>query len=144
MEAVYPYVRSEQIFTCPSAGELVYHPYDTSHYGSYAISTAYWGGGDSYTPPVGVSLAQLAVPATTAWVADGNGIPEFQWQNLAESYTLSVIPGEPRSFQNIVERHLDTVNVLHCDGHVKALKLDSLVEKKTMANGDQVMTRFTI
>jgi prepilin-type processing-associated H-X9-DG protein len=28
------------------------------------------------------------------------------------------------------ERHLDTTNILYCDGHVKAVKFDKLLEKQ--------------
>lgn len=42
-----------------------------------------------------------------------------------------------------MERHLDTTNVLFCDGHVKALKLDVLARTKIIGT-DQVMTLFTI
>ncbi|RYZ75634.1 MAG: hypothetical protein EOP04_33080 [Proteobacteria bacterium] len=33
--------------------------------------------------------------------------------------------------QHIISRHLDTTNVLWCDGHVKSLKRDALLTKGT-------------
>ena len=48
-----------------------------------------------------------------------------------------------RHFQNVVERHSDLVNVIYCDGHAKAVKLDRLTERKQVGN-QQIMTAFTI
>ncbi len=40
--------------------------------------------------------------------------------------------GGTSEYQEIAERHLDTTNVLWCDGHVKAMKLDELDKTKTI------------
>lgn len=44
-----------------------------------------------------------------------------------------------------VERHLGTINVLWCDGHVKAVKLDLLATKgeKMGTSSDYAATYFT-
>ena len=48
--------------------------------------------------------------------------------------------GGMRNLEKIVERHLDTTNVLYMDGHVKSQKLDAL----NVTNGSGVMSIFTI
>ena len=35
-----------------------------------------------------------------------------------------------------VERHLETTNVLFCDGHVKSMKMDALTQVGTAINGN--------
>jgi prepilin-type processing-associated H-X9-DG protein len=35
------------------------------------------------------------------------------------------------------------VNVIYCDGHVKSVKLEQLIQRKTVA-GQEIMTAFTI
>ncbi len=167
MDAIFPYVKSEQVFTCPSDSaansRYIYYskpeanigPTMGRNYGSYGLNGAYGTAGDAYTPPRSsaayqVSLASLATPASTVWMTDNNnsvnavntgGSQGFFWTTPAANPAITTTT--PRQLQNIVERHLDTTNVLFCDGHVKAMKLDALTKTKTIGS-DQVMTLFTI
>jgi prepilin-type processing-associated H-X9-DG protein len=94
MDAIYPYVKSEQVFTCPSSSNQPYMynkrmPHSTlaaawpsgQYFGSYGMSEAYWGGGPANatgpgrgtastgsTTPIG--LAEIEAPATTVLVTD--------------------------------------------------------------------------
>lgn len=105
MDAIYPYIKSEQVFNCPSAfrngsatGNIPY-TYNTSGpsgaaYGSYAINViyrpdltqpkficpaSYSGGGAN--PPINVKLSAIANPSSTIWVSEGNGAgaPTGNW-----------------------------------------------------------------
>jgi prepilin-type N-terminal cleavage/methylation domain-containing protein/prepilin-type processing-associated H-X9-DG protein len=172
MDAVYPYVKNEQVFNCPSDGvnkKYVFRNRDKSNgYGSYAMSQAYYGYGDRFTPPTsdynqfvsaGVPFvmrqAMIQRPADTVWIVDGGvrGIKnpdwksyEFWWANPGEingAFPAPRITDGKRHFQNIVERHADLVNVIYCDGHAKAVKLEKLVERKPVGSL-QIMTAFTI
>lgn len=135
MDAAYPYIKNEQVFTCPSASGNAAKPWtyyknltaDSNAYGSYTIVHGYGPKQATRTPPVShalfmegsvwgsdlVSLARAATPATTAWVIDGNG-------NFYYDATTTT---------NLVPRHLETLNVLFLDGHVKALREDVLYRK---------------
>ena len=171
MDAIFPYVKSEQVFTCPSdsAANSRYIYYSKAeagatttpnqNYGSYGLNGAYGTVGDAYTPPRSssstaspylVSAAAISVPSSTVWITDNNnavttanadGSQGFFWTTPSANPVISTTT--PRQLQNIVERHLDTTNVLFCDGHVKAMKLDALAKTKTIGT-DQVMTLFTI
>lgn len=44
---------------------------------------------------------------------------------------------------NPIERHLGTTDVLWCDGHVKAMKIDTLAKPRNASNAN-VMSYFTI
>ena len=168
MDAIFPYVKSEQLFTCPSDSasnsKYIFHskpeanigPLAGKNYGSYGLNGAYGSvTTDNYRPPrsgngVIIGLADLAAPASTVWVTDNaneitpvntGGSQGFFWSSPATNPSITAT--SPRQLQNIVERHLDTTGTLFCDGHVKALKLDALAATKVIG-ADRVMTLFTI
>lgn len=147
-DAVQPYVKSEQIFKCPSATGKPANPYvyyerltaSTNDFGSYVINHGYGANVDGRTPPVshpGIASPQLVTmgavesSATTAWVLDGDG-----W------FTANVDAAtSPHSLQFSMDRHLETVNVLYVDGHVKAVRFEKLT--KTDSTGTY-LPAFTI
>ena len=172
MDAIFPYVKSEQIFTCPSDSasnrNYIFHAKPEANtgtlagknYGSYGLNGAYGSDtNDEYRPPrsgngVFIKASQFADPSGTVWVTDNNngispvdpggssgGAQGFFWS--APSANPTITNTTPKQLQNIVQRHLDTTNVLFVDGHVKALKLDALARTKTIG-ADSVMTIFTI
>ncbi len=200
MDAIFPYVKSEQIFNCPSAsfgkdGDTQTLPFKYSNpainpsgtpvrgtyhkwIGSYAINGAYlrndqkdfgtlppvssavngqgsWvstpGGGSN---PYVAKLAALEAPATTFWVGENNtstnGGTGFDDMVLFSTITAGcgscgvnlgtdTQPGDSNPYLQgytgrITRRHLDTTNVLFCDGHVKSLKFGQLMEKSSRDN----------
>jgi prepilin-type N-terminal cleavage/methylation domain-containing protein/prepilin-type processing-associated H-X9-DG protein len=166
MDAIYPYMKNEQVFDCPSDNQSPKYHYRTGEdYGSYGLNGAYGKGGDSQTPPRSsaaaptpylVTMSMVAVPASTVWITDNNnaanavntgGSQGFFWTDWTKNPTISTT--DPRQLNNIVERHNGYTNVLYCDGHVKAVTLDSLAQTKTLVDPidgvtKQVMTAFTI
>lgn len=174
MDAIFPYVKSEQIFTCPSDSasnsRYIFHSKPEANsgalagknYGSYGLNGAYGAvTTDNFRPPrsgngIVIGLAQLAAPASTVWVTDNaneitavnsGGSQGFFWASPATNPTIS--NSSPRQLQNIVERHLETAGTLFCDGHVKSLKLDALAARKMLVDPTDgatksVMTLFTI
>lgn len=158
MDAAYPYIKSEQIFMCPSAKGERAKPYvyyeklaaETGLYGSYIITHGYGNlttrtaaGCPDCTPPVShpatvpadlVSLAAVGSATTTAWVMDGDDGNDSDDQ---VPFSADVSAGV---FTNFTDRHLDTVNVLFLDGHVKSLKTDALKRK----NADGIVSMATI
>ena len=166
MDAIYPYIKSEQVFNCPSHTFTSGGPYanylritsPTTKYGSYLINHSYrgcvkgagiCGGSGPWTPPVShpvpsvnemVSQADVVSSSGTVWVMDGNGDFYFG-PDGPPTGLISVTTGSPRLLQNAVERHLRTINTLFVDGHVKAMSADVLA--KPDASGS-VMPYFTI
>jgi prepilin-type N-terminal cleavage/methylation domain-containing protein/prepilin-type processing-associated H-X9-DG protein len=166
MDAIYPYVKNEQVFNCPSDGvnkKYVFRNRDGSNgYGSYTMSQAYFCAGDPFTGPASdynqgpfiMRIATIQRPAETVWITDGgvHGIKDPDWKSYefwwcdpgAINGAFPTPKGtSPRYFQNIVERHSGMVNIVYCDGHAKATSLDPLTQRKTVA-GKQIMTSFTI
>lgn len=175
MDAIYEYVKSEQIFDCPSDGysktqNNSYKLKTGSKYGSYALNAVHLST-TSHTPPasysnsgssVGVSMASFAAPATTVWVTDNaegaaksdgtffhRSVASLAYLITEDTYgaaalkttTPRMLEGEYTS--GICERHLDTITVLYCDGHVKAARLDGLARTVTVA-GKTFMPAFTL
>ena len=149
MDELQPYLKSEKIFTCPSDDKS--KPYrfrDGKNYGSYGLGNAY--NSDSTDPgktlrrsPNDISEAAIEDTSGTLWItetadSDDNNF-SFGWPNVAGNPTLDTTTN-PRTLERLTERHLGTLNVLWCDGHVKAVKLDRLARK----NADNAMTAFTV
>jgi prepilin-type N-terminal cleavage/methylation domain-containing protein/prepilin-type processing-associated H-X9-DG protein len=165
-DAVQPYVKNTQIFTCPSASSAnSYKPGPAGPYGSYGLNHTYYTTGDNYLSPMSdyhfvfgsregaVGVARIEAPATTVWVGE---------TGVETNYTVSTDfywdAGDPVDIRpttingtsylgdgaggGLVARHLATTNILFCDGHVKSMKLSSLLERSP-ANAN-VLRLFTI
>jgi prepilin-type N-terminal cleavage/methylation domain-containing protein/prepilin-type processing-associated H-X9-DG protein len=167
MDAIYPYVKSEQLYSCPSASgnnsRYVYRNPATSlaltggPYGSYGFNVAYWGNnsGDNAINPNGQSVVDIQRPAQCIAVADTHVTAtatnnwEISWENSgANPSIVNGSPGRRLSPSNgeLVERHLGNSNILFVDGHVKAMGLDALtVPRPNASYGTQnVWPLFTI
>jgi prepilin-type N-terminal cleavage/methylation domain-containing protein/prepilin-type processing-associated H-X9-DG protein len=144
MDALQPYIKNTQIFTCPSAANLLYIPrtaltpgQTTRQYGSYSYNRAYGQVEiESDLTPAGKSLAQFALPAETVWFAEAvGGGPydfDFRWPDVASNPTITNT--SPRKLASgpaeyIIERHQGRTNILWCDGHAKSASLNQLVQQ---------------
>ena len=158
MDAAYPYIKSAQIFNCPSDGfgtlgganrknsEYKYHPGDSSNgggydYGSYSANVAYYddpGASPPFGHPVGgmiknASLAQIEAPTTTVWVTEAAPFYDddyytwqIAWNNSTQQPTVFRDATGMERLNRVIARHLETANILWCDGHVKSQRLDSI------------------
>jgi prepilin-type N-terminal cleavage/methylation domain-containing protein/prepilin-type processing-associated H-X9-DG protein len=150
MDASQPYIKSTQVFNCPSDGSTNTVPYAYSvpnvgpgagngnKFGSYTMNCAgnnrngpSWNEGD-------VAQAVLAEPATTLWVGDSEAHNTGNYPYRFLGNTLKTVPGSPSplrlqtgigSSAALAARHLDTTNILFCDGHVKAMKFDAIAKE---------------
>jgi prepilin-type N-terminal cleavage/methylation domain-containing protein/prepilin-type processing-associated H-X9-DG protein len=169
MYQMQPYISNYEILRCPSdtnpnrpaansghSSYVINDMYDNMDSGNYgAVSTRYNQLGN-----VTVRLSQIQAPATTVMAADNTGGDEClmagnvtRWSWEAGNFTYypsQVLPSKGfRVLHSIGERHLGTTNVLYCDGHVKAVKLDKFVENQITFITDRgnskvgVMTAFT-
>ena len=159
-DAIYPYVKSEQIYMCPSDPGNNMYRYKApgsaggiSNNGSYALNHLYYDSsipGYPFSPP-NLNLAAFEAPATTAWVVDGtNGYNDYFCQNVAQNPVLNT-SRNPRILSNggdpnsgIVERHLETAVILYCDGHVKSQRLDKLTRLSTTGTTNGMLATFTV
>ena len=166
MDAIFPYVKSEQIFSCPSdanngTNKYIYYrnltAVTTNNFGSYGMNIMYrYDPSPTLRQPpagssgLGLSLASLDDAAGTVWVGDiisGTGALVFGWQCLTGSCVTqpaNVIDTTvtPNQIDRLVQRHLDTTNVLYTDGLVKAQKLTSLASRR--ATDGLTLSAFTV
>ncbi len=140
-DATTPYLKSNQIFICPSAtgDPASYSPRGgRSNWGSYGMNSVYWNEALGIQAPAnnGMSLAAIESVATTVEASDGNGSYQIAWRDkAAQPPVLTLSSGQRAMGINgatdngegaVVERHLETTNILFCDGHVKSMKLTAL------------------
>ncbi len=158
MDAIYPYVKSEQLFNCPShvlpltIGTSTFDVYKFRtgrNWGSYAGNSSYFkvtSSGVSTSPFNNSSVAAWESPATTIYAADGMGRYNISWAgNGSDGLPVNppIVEGSPRYFPSrfqLVERHLQTTPVLYCDGHAKAQRL----EKLTVVGTSGFYSAFTV
>ncbi|RYZ84962.1 MAG: DUF1559 domain-containing protein [Proteobacteria bacterium] len=166
MDLTQPYVKSEQVFNCPSdtfgravqvfdggsnqprtTGPYALNgPANGANYGSYGMNTYYASPG-APSPPGGmegapVKLAQIEAPSTTAWVLDTDDIDGYSWGagEDANNYYAPNPTGNPQVSDRLIARHLETINVMYTDGHVKSLKMDALLKRNS---GGVVVSAFS-
>jgi len=120
---IYPYVKSEQIFNCPSASNPNVFPLTTDggssqfEYGSNMLIFTQSPYGS--VPPVKIS--QLEETARTVTLGDNN-YPT----NAADNWVIQYDPGDYVTVPRVGARHLETANLCFADGHVKAYRLSNL------------------
>jgi len=111
MDSIFPYVKSTQIFICPSGADL-------QTYGSYGYSSCLSGAygpnyksGATYVP---MSMAAVERPAEVMMLMD--------WDYLYNSIANPSTAGYMRNNQTRrIYPHLDGGNIAYVDGHVKWL-----------------------
>ncbi|RYX85525.1 DUF1559 domain-containing protein [bacterium] len=159
MDAVQPYIKSYQLFVCPSDSRGI-TPARNNKDSSYGANMAGWqeGSGTRKGPPISQAntttrLSAIESVSTTVFAMDtltpANG-EAFQyttnWNDIGIANGQRIIEGNPRTTSGGgAERHLETANVLWCDGHVKAMKLTALLRGTSGYFGDNTMraTYFT-
>jgi hypothetical protein len=149
MDVIYPYVKNEQAFNCPSDSTgNPYHFRSGTDYGSYVINNAYFAAGDKFTPPEGKKLSEMGNMDNTVLVADGENAFEFSWADVKSSPQIK--PGniernirELHKFNTMTQRHFSVSNTLLCSGRVSGYGLWVDARPKTI-NGQTIYVGLTI
>ena len=129
-------MKSRQVYMCPSDAR----PGRFYSYGYNYIYMTPWKNApiNSYGLITAVSLAEIQTPAETVMMTDNDAAPPYTSQDWVYSarfwringggttYTNSDAASVAYPYGDVAPRHLDIVNVLWADGHVKAQKIDSL------------------
>ena len=157
-DVTYPYIKSEQVFTCPSSSANNLFRLDANGrfsmtagaaafwLGTYSWNVSYWGNGGQGNrgPFMNTALADIGDAAGTVNVSERNQAVtnsngEVAWQNQGSTNAAGFVQpaANPPLLSNQAARHLGTMNVLFCDGHVKAMSVDAL--NKRNAAGDMYL-----
>lgn len=128
---VQPYLKSIQVFDCPSGIEKFNGGYDP--YIGYGFN--FWLNGT--TAYYGLSLATIQRPAETLMIAEtGNATTGEGYYLCYPSYYTAVGTGRndasygedvPAARGRLTDRHMEGLNVLWADGHVKWSKRSVLI-----------------
>lgn len=169
-QVVQPYIKSEQVFQCPS--DKLDGPFADAGAKdggvSYAINAMSQANNNTFTPPSGiyeptlpgnaaynyqVRLAQVADSSGTVWVADKENMENATTANgykftSDQTALVSVLPdgvGTLRAYDcqdcsGLYQRHLETMNALFCDGHVKAGRISVLLKPSTSGTYTPALT----
>ena len=157
-DAVQPYVKSQQIFTCPSdsfddRSAINILQFSKTFHSSYAYNG---NAGTLYTNPAGVSttpgisMASITdVSRTVAAVDAGtqvqSGVDPLKWPikkaafilNSATDGSVTAVDasgGNGGHYAGPNARHLETCNVLWFDGHVKSQRIESFYKSSGTSN----------
>lgn len=112
-DAIYPYIKSNQVFQCPVEPNGGQHDPRLSGYTDYWFNAQLSEG----------ALRNISEPARLLAAGDGNDGTDL----TNARYSLSALPPQWISDTNSpLYRHLGTANYLFADGHVKAMKPTSI------------------
>ncbi len=112
-QQVQAYIKSEQIFKCPSNPDAQYVSWEsggTKYFRSYAMNTNFNVAGVPLAKNIGISLAVVEAPAQKILAAE--------YKEFWPDFDLGDSEMQGRHFAG----HLGTSNYLFADGHVKALR----------------------
>ncbi len=147
-ELLMPYIKSEQVFRCPSAAGSSTECIPFNRFPlSYTLNSVYestpsrW----MFRAINTISLAAVEDPVRTVFAGDG------QNQTSGSDYCYQVISspafsaGPPQTFgassQGLfVGRHLETANWAFMDGHVKAIRVNKMLELNMAGDGYRFFT----
>jgi prepilin-type N-terminal cleavage/methylation domain-containing protein/prepilin-type processing-associated H-X9-DG protein len=121
---VQPYIKSTQVFKCPSD--------TTTTATSYGYNYVYLA---SSGLPKAISIAQIQNVAQTLMLMDSYNVGTYDfiyaaryWRSNGGSPVYATAPSTTDAYQhgNADDKHLDTINTLWCDGHVKSEKITAI------------------
>ena len=121
MHSIHPYVKSVQLFNCPSANYTYRGGYDAYLAYGYSRIPFDQSGGSS----VSIPLAAIQRPAEALMFADSKLTSENNGTQL-----LSYVVGGGYS-NSLAARHLETTNVAFFDGHAKNQRISNWTPKAT-------------
>jgi prepilin-type N-terminal cleavage/methylation domain-containing protein/prepilin-type processing-associated H-X9-DG protein len=152
-----PYIKSTQVLVCPSATKLKTASYGVMsfdgsdpRYIGYGYNVDYLGafGSNANSAPFNRPARESEIQSSAATVlafdsggANGGNYPPYRASVMTVLFYNGASPGNyasdpPTTNEGVYDpipghRHLDTLNVLFCDGHVKALKKEALLYSTT-------------
>ena len=152
--SLQPYLKSTQIFQCPSdtvsgstaatgAMSPTYwnNPPSPQFHSSYVYNTDIGNDGNNGAANSGVSQAAIDSVATTVMITDGgantsSNADPLKWTQVPNAFMVYPVPNtnhtSPYDQGAPMPRHLETLNVLYADGHVKAQRANAIYPVATL------------
>lgn len=143
-EIVYPYVKSEQVYACPSSiNQTLYPGYYAFNYGANRLVFSY--------PTQSLSVASVNKVSETYMLMDAGGydptpvnpqggvLQSNGWRYLPGAYKhagVACLTGQVYTPDCQAEgRHFDGLNMTFADGHAKWLKSVAVIREAQQYNG---------
>jgi len=136
-----PYLKSTQIFQCPSDSTIAPTTPDKGGYTDYALNLTLGYDGSAAR---GLSLAALTQPTlTVSFCEDLDANPtatnpvsrSYFWSAGNAATTNGTVPADGfATFRGAAQRHLDGANFAFTDGHVKWYKASSTTKSAAVYN----------
>ena len=148
MHIIHPYVKSVQVFNCPSISASYLQLYRGGY--DFRISYGYNAALSGLSTTAGRKLAavpQVAVTPvivdTSYYVSDPDTNCQVSTVNTQEIADLQCQPGVTGDNDNPpLPRHLETFGMAFVDGHVKSLKRDGWVTSNAASASDPVWVKW--
>ena len=132
MDFIFPYVKSVQLFNCPSSTDPLYSGGVVPDYHMNGAYSGYHLTNYGAEITGGVPMSAIARPAETIMVAEMSG-------NFAR-YFISVSSSTFVSYTGEFEPHLEGGNIVFGDGHVKWLSLANMRAQTKTGTGNCTLT----
>ncbi len=136
-----PYVKSLQLFQCPSeptappAGASDLHQNNAVDY-AYNLNLGYANNASAKVAQAVLTQSALTVMVVDDSSANGNASGRSDNWTAGCGTSLDCASGGLATFNGTAaQRHLETQNVLFCDGHVKSYKGQTPTQSATIYNG---------
>ena len=158
--SLQPYLKSTQIFQCPSdtlsgntaatgAMSPTYwnNPPAPQFHTSYVYNTDIGGDSNSDATRAGVSQAAIDSVATTVMATDGGAntstnTDPLKWTQVPNAFMVYPIPNlnntTPYDQGAPMPRHLETTNILYADGHVKSQRVTAIYNVGNLTSTDKM------
>jgi prepilin-type N-terminal cleavage/methylation domain-containing protein/prepilin-type processing-associated H-X9-DG protein len=118
MDMIFPYVKSVQIFVCPSSTDALYGGNAVPDYHMNGAYSGYNTSNYGFSISTGLSMSAIERPSESIMVAEMSG--------TFSRYFISVTPAVLLSYSDEFVPHLEGGNIAFGDGHVKWLSLATL------------------
>jgi prepilin-type N-terminal cleavage/methylation domain-containing protein/prepilin-type processing-associated H-X9-DG protein len=140
MHIIYPYTKSAQIFNCPSQRTASYLTgvYIGQYTGSITYGYNTYVAGRSAAAVAQVSITPLVVDSTYYLSAPDSSCQSGKLNTTYPELTWCKTTTAAENNDPPIARHLETTVVAYADGHVKAVKLDTVVTDNAASVSDPV------
>ncbi|BCM93767.1 hypothetical protein IAD21_05658 [Abditibacteriota bacterium] len=152
-----PYVKSNQIYDCPSRSAGFTYKGDYTSAGTISYGMNYYLNSYYYpsTTQQGIAMASIQRPTETIWIAEINGLPAGADPAVVNAYqcypsyfggvsnrssTTYGFDPTPETPGRLSIRHFDGTNVLWADGHAKWTRRD-ILEADTGSTGTETAAK---
>lgn len=131
-DMIYPYVKSTQVFVCPSSESA--RPFDRNYGANSFMIQANWNIPFSLSALNSASSTYMVMDTGAYWINPDKVSPAVTWEwlpgnGLLDASYCSPVTNTTYNKDCMTGRHFDGVNVAFADGHVKWLKVAKVHEQ---------------